>query len=228
MLLEWLAPTSLLQRQGASLGKQAWARPGVALDAVQLGGWDSLGRLLRAKPSPDVLVVAGGKHLQESAPRSLIELELLMRRGIGLCVRRSERHDPTLGELTSSLSACLGRHVHLQVFATPGGTHGFGWHYDSEDVLIVQTAGVKDYYFRENTVDHRVPRGGRADFSRFRVEKSPLQTARLIAGDCLFIPARWWHVAHSVEDSLSMSFGLWESLGPAQTFSPERDALHDR
>jgi 50S ribosomal protein L16 3-hydroxylase len=220
--LEWLVRTSSAQRQGATLGNQAWARPGVALDAVKSCGWDSLGRLLRAKPSPDVLVVAGGKLMQDAAPRSLIELELLMRRGIGLCVRRSERHDVSLAACTSSVAACLGRHVHLQVFATPGDTHGFGWHYDAEDVLIVQTAGVKDYYFRENTVDNREPDGARADFSRFRVEKSPLQTARLIAGDCLFIPARWWHMARCVEDSLSMSFGIWGASAPNPTPSIQR------
>jgi 50S ribosomal protein L16 3-hydroxylase len=212
----------LARRPCATLGNQAWARPGVALDAVQSCGWDSLGRLLRAKPSPDVLVVGGGKLMEDPAPRSLIELELLMRRGIGLCVRRSERHDASLATFTAAVAACLGRTAHLQVFATPGGSHGFSWHYDSEDVLIVQTAGIKDYYFRENTVDHRVPDGARADFSRFRVEKSPLQTARLIAGDCLYIPARWWHMARCVEDSLSMSFGLWHALAPDSKPSIER------
>ena len=200
-----------LTQQTANLGARAWARPGVALDAVQSCGWDSLGRLLRAEPHPDILVVAGGKLMPDPAPRSLSELELLMRRGIGLCVRRSERHETTLSAFTSSVAARLGRYVHLQVFATPGRSHGFSWHYDPEDVLIIQTAGVKDYYFRENTVDRRVPDAAHADFSRFRLEKSPLQTARLIAGDCLYIPARWWHMAHCVEDSLSMSLGLWES-----------------
>ena len=135
-----------------------------------------------------------------------------MRRGIGLCIRRSERHDAALGTFTSSVSACLGRRVHLQVFATPAATHGFSWHYDAEDVFIVQTGGVKDYYFRENTVDRRVPDGSKPDFSRFRAEKSPLQTARLVPGDCLYIPARWWHMAHCVETALSMSLGIWEPL----------------
>jgi 50S ribosomal protein L16 3-hydroxylase len=159
-----------------------------------------------------VLVVAAGKLMPDPAPRSLIELQALMRRGIGLCVRRSERHDAELNAFASSFSECLGRRVHLQVFATPRGTHGFSWHYDAEDVFIVQTAGVKDYYFRENTVDRRAPDGARPDFSRFRVETSPLQTARLIPGDCLYIPARWWHMAKCVEDALSMSLGIWEPL----------------
>jgi 50S ribosomal protein L16 3-hydroxylase len=206
---------SLGEWQESFLHKQAWARPSVANDVVESCGWESLGRLLRSKPSPDVLVVAGGKLMQDPAPRSLTELNRLMQRGIGLCLRRCERHDRVLGDFTSSIAASLGRRAHLQVFATPGGTHGFGWHYDAEDVFIVQTAGVKDYYFRENTVDRRIPDQAKPDFSRFRVEQSPLQTARLIAGDCLYIPARWWHMAQCVEDALSMSLGIWEPLSPA-------------
>ena len=42
--------------------------------------------------------------------------------------------------------------AHVQLFVTPAETHGFSWHYDAEEVFIVQTAGVKDYLLRENTV----------------------------------------------------------------------------
>jgi hypothetical protein len=31
----------------------------------------------------------------------------------------------------------------------------------------------------------------------------------LIAGDWLYVPARWWHVAKCVEDSLSISLGVF-------------------
>jgi ribosomal protein L16 Arg81 hydroxylase len=37
--------------------------------------------------------------------------------------------------------------VHVQLFVAPAGTHSFGWHYDDEDVYIVQTEGSKDYFF---------------------------------------------------------------------------------
>jgi hypothetical protein len=36
---------------------------------------------------------------------------------------------------------------------TPGGAEGFGWHYDVEDVFIVQTLGSKQYRLRKNTVN---------------------------------------------------------------------------
>jgi len=192
------------------LQKQAWARAAVAHADVPRLDWETVGRVLGSKPAPDVLVVAQGKLLHCRAPRNLAQLRALLQRGIGLCVRHSERHDQRLAEVTQSLVSCFGRSVQLQLFVTPGKTHGFSWHYDAEDVFIVQTAGIKDYYFRKNTVDPRPPNGSRPDFTRFHREVSPLQTARLIAGDCLYIPSRWWHMAECIEDSLSMSFGVSE------------------
>jgi ribosomal protein L16 Arg81 hydroxylase len=34
-------------------------------------------------------------------------------------------------------------------------------------------------------------------------------TARLHAGDWLYLPVRWWHAARCVEHSLSMSIGIY-------------------
>jgi hypothetical protein len=208
MLDKWLAPLSLLDFERQVLGKNAWAGAAVAADEAMRFGWPELDQLLRSEPLPDTLVVARGQLLQAPEPRSLQALQALMRRGEGICVRRGEASHSVLTGIARSLESQLGTYVHVQVFATPGGTHGFGWHYDAEHVFIVQTAGVKDYYFRQNTVDARTPDGARPDFSRVRSERSVLQTARLLAGDCLYIPARWWHMARCVEDSLSMSLGV--------------------
>jgi len=84
----------------------------------------------------------------------------------------------------------------------------FGWHYDFEDVFIAQTAGVKDYYFRANTVALDAVLGDKLDFTSFRNERSPLMSARLAAGDWLYLPARWWHLVKCVQESLSISVGV--------------------
>ena len=54
---------------------------------------------------------------------------------------------PACARSPTASPSCPGT-PQVQVFATPAGTHGFGWHYDLEDVFIAQTAGMKDYYFR--------------------------------------------------------------------------------
>jgi ribosomal protein L16 Arg81 hydroxylase len=81
-----------------------------------------------------------------------------MARGIGVVIRRAERNHPDLAALAAAFVRNLPGEVHLQLFVTPAGTNNFGWHYDVEDVFIVQTAGAKDCYFRENTVDRDRPR----------------------------------------------------------------------
>jgi 50S ribosomal protein L16 3-hydroxylase len=131
-----------------------------------------------------------------------------MAMGIGLVIRRGERHAPSLAGIAGSFGEDLPGRIHIQLFVTPGGTHGFGWHYDVEDVFIAQTAGAKDYYFRDNTVTTIVPGSAALDFSVYARETSQLATARLIAGDWLYLPSRWWHMAVCLEDALSISVGV--------------------
>lgn len=212
MLSEWLAPGSVKEFVGAQLGRGPVARPATAAGARAALSWPMLGRVLGAEPAPDLLVVTAGRLVDVAAPRSLPEAQALMARGLGVVIRRAERHTPELAAVAAAFGRDLPGEVHLQLFVTPAGTNGFGWHYDFEEVFIAQTEGIKDYYFRDNTVDRQVVRGQQPDFSRFRAETSPLGTARLIPGDWLYLPARWWHMAKCVETSLSISVGVLPDL----------------
>ncbi len=209
MLKQWLAPIPVQAFVTEFLSKQPVAMPGTARDAVPLLDWDVLDCILGRCAPEEVLVVARGEKLEIPPPRSLEELRALMARGIGLAIRRGEQHDEGLAEFAASLVRDLPGRVHVQLFVTPGGTHGFGWHYDHEDVFIAQTAGVKDYYFRDNTVDRHTPLGVQPDFTLFTRERSQLATARLIPGDWLYLPSHWWHMAKCLEDSLSISAGMF-------------------
>jgi len=185
------------------LRRQAYAAPGAADPSTF--SWPELAEVLAA-PAPDVLLVAKGERLELPPPKTLAELREYMHIGIGVAARKTERHHERLAAIARAFVAELGA-AQVQVFATPGGTHGFGWHYDDEDVFILQTAGIKDYYFRANTVACHVPAQGSA-FAEYARETSPLQTARLVPGDFLYIPARWWHVALCEADALSISVGV--------------------
>jgi hypothetical protein len=203
MLAGWLGAVSVADFRARFLGIAPSAQPASTLAARDLLSWETIDRVLGS--APDVLVVAQGKLLPVRPPRSVAELGGYFAAGVGLCVRHSERHDPGLAEVATAFGE-LGT-AHVQLFVTPGGTHGFGWHYDDEDVFIAQTAGVKDYYFRENTV--AAEQTARPEvFARYREESSPLQTSTLVAGDFLYLPARWWHMAVCREDALSISVGV--------------------
>lgn len=203
MLDQWLGTTSLDEFRTKYLGRAAIAQPATVRDPASQFGWHHLDDVLHSEAKLDILVVARGELLPLPPPRSFAELRAYFATGIGLCIRGAERH-PLFAHHVAQL-ATIGE-PRVQLFVTPGGTHGFGWHYDDEDVFISQTAGAKQYWFRSNTVT-----SGRAaprEFARFHSEQSVLQAADLIAGDFLYLPARWWHMATCSHDALSISIGV--------------------
>jgi hypothetical protein len=206
MLQDWLGTTSLAAFHASHLRQAPLARPSTVPEPGALLDWDVLAEVVAADPAPDTLVVAGGKILPFPAPRSIDEVRAYLRIGVGFCMRHSERCHPVLRRVADEFSA-LGS-AQVQLFVTPGETHGFGWHYDDEDVFIAHTAGIKDYYFRANTVAADV-RADATVFARYREETSTLCAATLVAGDFLYLPARWWHMAVCKETSLSVSVGVF-------------------
>jgi 50S ribosomal protein L16 3-hydroxylase len=208
MLSEWLKPIPVEAFVRKQVGKTPFAMAASAKGAVPIFGWDILDRVLSAEPPADVLVVALGKLIDLPAPRTVVDARALLSKGIGLVIRRAEKHDPGLGALAEAFARDLGGEAHIQLFITPAGTHGFDWHYDFEEVFIAQTLGIKEYFFRDNTTDRATPVGTNPDFGKVRSETTPIATAKLAAGDWVYIPARWWHVASCVEDSLSISVGV--------------------
>jgi 50S ribosomal protein L16 3-hydroxylase len=208
MLHEWLSPVPLEQFIPMHLGRAPYARPGAAARVVPWFDWGVLDAVLRSPPVPgDVLVARAGRLANALAPKNEAEARALMQSGLGIVIRRAERYDARLAELAQSFAEDLPGELHIQLYVTPAGTETFGWHFDSEHVFIAQTRGVKDYYFRQNTVLRDEP-AETADFSLVRREKSPVLTSRLISGDWLYIPARWWHLVRSIEDALSISIGV--------------------
>ena len=131
-----------------------------------------------------------------------------MGRGISTVIRCGERQDDGLRRLADGFAAELGGEAHVQLYATPAGTHSYGWHYDVEEVFIIQALGVKDYYMRENTVALGRTVGEPLNFACVREEKTQTMQTRLIIGDWLYIPCRWWHFVHCAEDALSISVGV--------------------
>jgi 50S ribosomal protein L16 3-hydroxylase len=208
MLDQWLNPMKVSSFVRDYLRAQPYASPSSASCAMPIFGWGTLDQLLTRNP-PDILVVSQGKLLELPRPRTLGEARDLLTSGVGLVIRHAEKLDAGVAGLAASVTQQLPGEVHVQLIVTPAGTYGFGWHYDDEDVFIVQTEGSKDYFFRNNTVDRERPPGAAPDFARFGDEVSPIGTARLLAGDWLYIPARWWHAAKCIEDSLSISLGIF-------------------
>jgi hypothetical protein len=209
LVADWFTRVAATSFWGNSFAaRQPVSFAGQATTLLPLLDWEVFDRVLAAPPPIDVMTVRSGRLVEGPAPRSKTELQNLSRAGVSTVVRAAERHAPELSVLAAGFETAAQGEAHVQLYATPGGTNSYGWHFDFEDVFIIQTLGTKDYYFRDNTVTPDVCLGHPLDFTAITRETSPLFTARLIAGDWLYIPSRWWHLVKCVEDSLSISTGV--------------------
>jgi 50S ribosomal protein L16 3-hydroxylase len=207
VLKEWVAEIGFEAFTRSHLGRCPMAAPDVGRAAAGTCDWRMVDELL-ASERADTIVVAGGELLPRKEPRSLAQLQALLRQGAGVAVRRADRASGPVDALARSLAEDLPGEQRTIVFATAGGTHGFGWHFDAEEVFILQTVGDKSYYFRANSVSPRPFRPDARAFADYCRETSPLMSARLHAGDWLYLPSGYWHAAHAHEDSLSISIGV--------------------
>ena len=174
------------------------------------GTWDALDAML-ASVEADVLFVRGGEQYQGETPRGAVAVRALCDEGYTLRIRHAERHHAGVAELAAAFWTAFRGAVDVQAFATPAGQPGLSWHYDAEDVFIIQTAGEKEYSLRKNTVnpwplEETLP----ADM-RYEREVMPLMRVLLKAGDLLYIPCGWWHKAQSppgAETAISLAVGV--------------------
>ena len=172
-----------------------------------LGTWESLSEIL-PREQADILVCRRNARYEGPPPRSSSEAQRLVQEGYTLLVRHAERHNPRLAEMAKGFERDLAAPVNIHMYCTPGGEHGFGWHYDAEEVFIVQTTGRKEYLLRKNTVnpwpiEETLP----ADM-RYEREIMPLVRCELAAGDWLYIPSGYWHMANARETAISLAIGV--------------------
>jgi 50S ribosomal protein L16 3-hydroxylase len=182
------------------------AQPALGRALSPLLNWGTVERLVGARA--DMLLVRNSKLWRDPLPSSFDDVWRLFRDGWSVVLRHTEEHDPGMRAVADAFHRDLPGDVVVQVYATPGDFHSFSWHYDVEDVFIVQTVGTKEYFLRENTVNPRPTLDAMPKDMQYEREVSPVVGATLVAGDCLYIPRGWWHVAKAREDALSISVGV--------------------
>jgi 50S ribosomal protein L16 3-hydroxylase len=187
--------------------KLPFARPGTAKELCSLGNWETLQRILSA-PDADVMVCRQGAQRPGDLPPTEAGIRELVSEGWTMLVRHAERHDPSIAELAAGFQADFGAAVNIHFYATPGGNWGFGWHYDAEEVFIVQTSGRKEYRLRKNTVNPWPLEETMPLDLRYEREIMPLMRCPLAAGDWLYIPSGYWHRGESEPGDIALSLAI--------------------
>jgi ribosomal protein L16 Arg81 hydroxylase len=186
------------------------ALPEAAVPLCQVGSRDNFNRVL-AEPDLDLLVVRQGQRYGGPDPRTQEAAWQLVREGYTILVRHVERHQAEVAELAQLFKCTFQAPVNVHIYATPGAAFGFSWHYDAEDVFIVQTTGEKEYSLRKNTVNTWPLEETLPVDMKYERELMPLMRVLLQPGDLLYIPCGYWHRAQtpsSCDCAISLAIGV--------------------
>ncbi len=180
-----------------------------AIDPVllELGSWGVLASLLQVS---DANVIVGSAHNRWDGdrPRSVEDTRKILEQGLTVGVRQAHLHHPALQSLAEAFARDFRALADVHLYCTPAGHAGFGWHYDVEEVFILQTTGSKEWWLRKNTVNPWPVAENMPDDLRHTAERSPVMHCTLSAGDWLYIPAGYWHRTQAQSESLSLSIGI--------------------
>jgi ribosomal protein L16 Arg81 hydroxylase len=165
-------------------------------------------------PRAILRIVRDGRLVRDRAQLSWLEAQAYYRDGHTLLVRHAERASAKVQALAEAFVQVFHSPVDVQVYLTPDQRQAFGWHYDLEEVFIIQVRGCKAYTVRQNTLNpwpvwDNVPAAMRYDRETSRVRL----TCRLEAGDWLYIPSGWWHLAQTQTASIHLSVGVMPVVG---------------
>ena len=175
---------------------------------THLLNWEMVEEVINAKKSA-LRIVRDGIMVKDYADLSFNEAKAYHDKGHTLLLRFAEKSSPALQEVADDFKKSFHTNVDIQLYCTPEGHNAFGWHYDVEEVFIIQTKGSKAYSIRPNTV-HPNPlvRSIPKDMG-YEEEKTPIEiNVTLEEGDFLYIPSGWWHVARTQKESMHISIGL--------------------
>ena len=187
--------------------RQPFSLPQGAAHLTHLGDWATVESIL-AHGDADVLVVKEGRRWEGNHTPSPDEARRLFDDGHTVLVRHAERCHAELAELAAGFGRDFAADIDVHLYCTPANQHGFGWHYDAEDVFILQTAGSKEYSLRKNTVNPWPVVEALPHDMRYEREIMPLSKCLLAAGDWLYIPHGYWHKAEARAASFSLAVGV--------------------
>jgi 50S ribosomal protein L16 3-hydroxylase len=180
---------------------------GLAAPALSLGTFESLLSIL-GQQGADVLVCRRNEQWSGTLPRSEQEAQALLAEGYTILIRHAERHDERLAELAAAFARDFASAVNIHMYCTPAGEYGFGWHYDAEEVFLIQTTGRKEYLLRKNTVNPWPLEETLPGDMRYEREMMPVMRCELAAGDWLYVPSGYWHMAKAQETAISLAIGV--------------------
>lgn len=191
--------------------KIPYSSPRGAQDFKHLLNWKVVEDVMDKKNS-FLRIVQDGRVIRDYVELSYDEARDHHKKGHTLLLRYAEKSHPDLMSLAQDFAGSFHTDVDIQLYCTPEGHNAFGWHYDVEEVFIIQTKGSKHYTIRPNTVHPNPLISSIPKDLEYEKEKTPIEIqVTLKEGDWLYIPSGWWHIAKTQAESMHISIGLMPS-----------------
>jgi hypothetical protein len=189
----------------------------------------------RALPVKAAYTDLTGQHAELRAqPREAMNL---FDAGMTLCVEELHRHVDALGRLAAAAKLHMGAAgvVVINGYLSPPGK-GFGLHFDSVHVFIMQVEGEKEWHFSREPALANPPRNLLArEVESYRREQpwarvsvpgdEELEQRLLRPGDVLYLPPGTWHRASARGTSLGLTLSLRPLLFSEWVTEAMRQAL---
>jgi len=197
-------------------GKRFAHVPGYPGKFTPLLEWEALNRLiedhsydpLRLRLVKDGKPVARGGYIDEQPFPQVRAADLArqLRDGATLNINVIDRLHPPIRALRDALRELFQEPVSANLYAGWRTTQGFDLHWDEHDVLVLQVAGRKQWKVygdsRPFPISHQLD-------PAFPPSEELVWEGVVEAGDLLYIPRGWWHVAVPMDEpSLHLSFGI--------------------
>lgn len=181
---------------------------GGASSQLHLLNWNIVEEIISGKKSI-LRVVREGIMTKDFADWDFTQAREFYKRGHTLLIKNAEISSRAFKNLAEDFSKSFHTEVDIQLYCTPEGNNAFGWHYDVEEVFIIQAKGSKLYSIRPNTVHPNPLVKSIPKDQGYEQEKTDIELKVLLKeGDWLYIPSGWWHRALTQSESMHISIGL--------------------
>lgn len=210
ILEELIRPLTLREFLSTHYTRTPIATPYTAQSYRGLLNWPLLSEIMDSGYSDCWLVKKGFKHPNPHYSTGKLKFNIAIeefKSGYSVVIRHSEKAHPKLADIADDFFKLFHKPIDIQLYVTPSGEEGFDWHYDIEDVFVIQSKGEKEFKLKPNSVNPN-PIVMPKDLEFYKETSKTEIRCWLKSGDWLYIPRGYWHKAQALTDSFHLSVGV--------------------
>jgi ribosomal protein L16 Arg81 hydroxylase len=131
----------------------------------------------------------------------------LYRTGATISLRHLHESLPELAALCRAVEKVFSSHFQTNIYLSPPNAQGFGTHFDSHDVFVLQVAGSKIWTLYDTLIE--LPLHAQGFEKETHIPGPPTRELTIRAGDLFYCPRGLFHSARSTDEpSLHITLGL--------------------